>query len=143
MSKTKVTVGTTYPHFWGDRLVNAEVVSIQKIGRRYWCRLEFTESQQPVLHGDDAGSLSGKAAGFDSPRPCVARSIESIVSMPTFAPARPGSCVVQWIDFGHAGLWCEIRDDFVCGSSRPTHWQRCEYGTVDALLASGDAVRVN
>lgn len=144
---TKIEIGTTYPHFWIDRYVNAEVVSRRKEGGRWLWKVRLTESQQPVRRV--GGFLDGSIVEFEYGTARIAPTIEYINSHPAFGPARQGSAVVQWIKFPGenqslaGGLWCEVREQVVCGGSRPTHWQKCEYGTVEALLASGDAAQVS
>jgi len=140
--RPKIEIGTTFPYWHEDRYVNAEVVICVKIGRRNWWTVRLTESQQPIVRKD--GPLAGAFIEFGTDTKTLADRIEYVESLPHYSPARAGSAVVQWIDHGDPrGLWCEIRDQHKCGGSRNTHWQRCEYGTVDALLASGDAVACN
>jgi hypothetical protein len=140
--RPRIKIGTTFPHFWKDRFVNAEVVSCVKVGNRFVWTVRLTESQQPIMWDDKRGELSRKVVEFHCPTGWIADVIEEIEALPTFGPARPGSCIVQWIDFGHHGRWCEVREFVVCGPSRPTHWDKCEYKTVEELIASGDANQV-
>lgn len=145
-TKAKIEIGTTLPWFWVDRFVNAEVVSRRKDGGRWLWKVRLTESQQPIRR--NGGFLDGSIVEFEYRTHFLSAEIERIERFPTFGPARYGSAVVQWIDFGPTanagvgGLWCEVSEQGVCGGSRPTHWQKCEYGSVGALLASGDAVPV-
>jgi hypothetical protein len=139
--RPKIEIGTTFPFLYqGKRFVNAEVVSFHKIGKRKWCTVRLTESQRPIVH--DGGSLAGTTVEFQSPTASIARTIELIRRHPAFGPARQGSCVVQWIDFGHSGLWCEIREPFTHCGGRNTHWTKSEYKTVEELISSGDANQV-
>jgi hypothetical protein len=137
--RPRIKIGTTYPHFWDGRFVNAEVVSGVKIRNRFVWTVRLTESQQPLTWGSKCGDLAGEVVEFHWPTGPIANAIERIEALPTFGPARLGSCVVRWIDFGHQGRWCEVREFVVCGPSRPTHWDKCEYKTVEELVASGDA----
>lgn len=151
MNKTKrpkIEIGTTFPYFHDGRIVNAEVVACVKIGSRAGCRkrnwwtIELTESQRPILHA--GGSLAGKSIGFETDTKSLADRIAAVESLPTFGPSAKvaETCVVQWVDFGgHLGLWAEIREELTYNQGRNTHWTRSEYGTVDELLASGDAVQ--
>jgi hypothetical protein len=146
--RPKIEIGTTFPYWHEDRYVNAEVVNCIKIGsrmgirKRNWWTVRLTESQQPIVR--KGGPLAGTFVEFETDTKTLADRIEYVESLPHYSPARAGTVVVQWIDTEDArGLWCEIRDQHKCGGSRNTHWQRCEYGTVDALLASGDAVACN
>lgn len=143
-TKQKIEIGTTFPWWWTDRFVNAEVVDRRKEGKRWLWKIRLTESQQPIRRS--GGFLDGHFVEFEYKTKTLTDTIEFIEALPTFGPARQGSVVVQWVNFGDhvtgGGLWCEVREQVVCGGSRPTHWQRCEYGSVEALLASGDAVPV-
>ena len=139
--RPKIKIGTTFPHYWQNRFVNAEVVSGVKVRNRFVWTLRLTESQQPIVWDDKRGELSGKIVEFHWPTGWIADAIEKIDALPKFGPARLGSCVVQWIDFGHQGRWCEVREFVVCGPSRPSHWDKCEYATVEELIASGDATK--
>ena len=139
MNKTKrpkIEIGTTFPHFWRDRYVNAEVVSRRKDGRRWLWKIRLTESQQPIRRAE-----SETIVEFEKTTKSLADELAFIDSLPCYGPSGKleNTCVVQWIDFGGGGLWCEIREPHKCGGSRNTHWARSEYGTVDRLLASGDA----
>ena len=140
--RPKIEIGTTFPYWHEDRYVNAEVVICVKIGRRNWWTVRLTESQQPIVRKD--GPLAGSFIEFATDTKSLADSIAYVEGLPHYSPQYGrGSCVVQYVEFPAAGLWCEIRDQHKCGGSRNTHWQRCEYETVDALLASGDAVACN
>lgn len=139
MNKTKrpkIEIGTTFPHFWRDRYVNAEVVSRRKDGRRWLWKIRLTESQQPIRRVE-----SETIVEFEKTTKSLADELAFIDSLPCYGPSYKleNTCVVQWIDFGGGGLWCEIREPHKCGGSRNTHWARSEYGTVDRLLASGEA----
>jgi len=144
--RPKIKIGTTFPHYWDGRFVNAEVVSGVKIRNRFVWTVRFTESQRPITWGDKRGELSGKVVEFHWPTGPIANAIERIDALPTFMPARPenhvNEGVVRWIDFGHAGLWCEIREPFTHCEGRNTHWTKSEYKTVEELIASGDANHV-
>jgi hypothetical protein len=140
--RPKIEIGTTYPHFFVDRFVNAEVVACRKVGKRFVWTVRFTESQQPVTWGSKCGGLSGKIVEFHWATRSIKNAIAWIEALPTFGPARQGSCVVQWIDFGHQGLWCEIREPFTHCEGRNTYWTKSEYKTVEELIASGDANQV-
>jgi hypothetical protein len=139
--RPKIEIGTTYPYSYQGRFVNAEVVSFHKIGKRKWCTVRLTESQRPIVR--DSGSLAGTTVEFQVPTSSVAGVIKSIGRRPVFGPARPEQHahegVVQWIDFGPSGLWCEIREPFTYCEGRNTHWTKSEYKTVEELIASGDA----
>lgn len=143
--KTKrptIDTGTTFPYFYGDRCVNAEVEDYVKNGSRKLWKVRLTESQQPIVRED--GVLAGTNVEFQANSKSIADEIVRIESLPCFGPARAESDVVQWIDFGsNRGLWAEIREVFTYGKGRNTHWTKSEYGDVQSLLASGDAVRVN
>ena len=143
MNKTKrpkIEIGTTFPHFWRDRYVNAEVVSRRKDGGRWLWKIRLTESQQPIRRVE-----SETIVEFEKTTKHLADELAFIDSLPRYTPSGKleATCVVQWIDFGAGdtlgGLWCEIREPYKCGGSRNTHWARSEYGTVDRLLASGEA----
>lgn len=140
-TKQKIEIGTTFPWWWVDRFVNAEVVDRRRNGRKWLWKIRLTESQQPVRR-----TVAETIVEFEYGTKWLTVTLDHLDGLPTFAPARPGSAVVRWINFGShvtvGGLWCEVREQVVCGGSRPTHWQRCEYGSVEALLASGDAVPV-
>jgi hypothetical protein len=140
--RPKIKIGTTFPFFWKDRFVNAEVVSCVKVGKRFVWTVRLTESQRPLVWESERGELSGQIVELRRSTREIANAIQWIESLPTFGPARIGSCVVQWIDFGQWGRWCEVKEFVVCGPSRPTHWDKCEYGTVEELIASGDAKQI-
>lgn len=145
--RPKIEIGTTFPYFHDGRIVNAEVVncvpigSVMSIRKRKWWTVELTESQRPILYA--GGSLSGRSVGFETDTKSLADRVAAIESLPRYGSIRPGSSVVQWIDFGgHLGLWAEIREEITYNQGRNTHWTQSEYGTADDLLASGDAVRI-
>ena len=145
--RPKIEIGTTYPHFFVDRFVNAEVVACRKErNNRNWWTVRLTESQRPLIRGEGFGTLSGKPVEFEVPTRSIKNAIAWIEALPTFGPARPEhhahEGVVQWIDFGHQGLWCEIREPFTHCEGRNTHWTRSEYKTVEELISSGDANQV-
>ena len=141
MSKRpKIEIGTTYPFFYEGRVVNAEVVSNHKVRTRNWWTVRLTESQRPIIR--QGGPLAGWVVEFQTNTKSIADSIAYIESLPCFGPARQESCVVQWIDFGSLGRWCEIREQVVINGSRPTFWDKCEYGSVEELIASGDAKQI-
>jgi hypothetical protein len=137
-TKPKIEIGTTYPHCWQNRYVNAEVVSRQKNGRRRLWRVRLTESQQPVRRAESQCIVE-----FDTTAKGIKDSIDYIASLPCYGPASRNTCVVQWIDFPGHGLWCEIREEITYNQGRNTHWTKSEYGDAESLLASGDAVRVS
>lgn len=138
MSKRpKIEIGTTYPFFYEGRVVNAEVVSTERQGTRNWWTVRLTESQRPIIR--QSGPLSGTAVEFYAPTRSIADSIAYIESFPCFGPARYGSCIVQWIDFGALGIWVELRDPAETSGVRPTQWTRSDYKTVEELISSGDA----
>lgn len=141
--RPKIKIGTTFPHYWIDRFVNAEVVSGVKVRNRYVWAVRLTESQKPITWDGKRGELSGKVVEFHWPTGPIANAIQRIEALPTFGPARYGESVVQWIDFGHQGIWCEIREPFIANrQGRNTHWTKSEYKTVEELIASGDANQV-
>lgn len=140
MSKRpKIEIGTTFPYQYDGRIVNAEVVACEKIGsrrsvrKRNWWTVRLAESQQPIVR--DGGGVE-----FHASTRTLTDYILWTETLPTFGPARNGSCVVQWIDFGHRGLWCEIRENTRCGSGRPTFWTRSQHETSQDLISSGDAL---
>lgn len=148
--RPKIEIGTTFPYWHEDRYVNAEVVRCIKFDsrnglqkRNLWI-VRLTESQQPIVHAWPP-EFEGKPYEFQADTRSIGNRIVCIDSLPHYAP-RHGSCVVQYVEFpgdGPAGgLWCEIRDQHKCGGSQNTHWDRSEYETVEALLASGDATEV-
>lgn len=140
--RPKIEIGTTFPHSWQGRYVNAEVVGRRQEASRPMWTVRLTESQRPIVHG--GGPLAGKFIEFDTRTRQLRDIITYIENLPCFGPARAESDVVQWVDFGgDRGLWAEIREVFTYGKGRNTHWTKSEYGDVESLLASGDAVRVN
>lgn len=139
----KIEIGTTFPHFWQDRYVNAEIVSRRKAARGWWLwTVRLTESQQPVRRAEAQTIVE-----FEKTAAAIRSELWHIKSLPHYSP-REGSCVVQYIKFPGdnsmfgGGLWCEVREQCRCGPHRDTHWRRSECETVEALLASGDAVEV-
>ena len=110
---TKIEIGTTYPHFWVNRFVNAEIVSRRKCGARWLWKVRLTESQQPIRRV--GGFLDGSIVEWEHTTASIKRQVEYTDSLPTYGPTRSGSAIVQWVDFGPsynggvAGLWCEVR----------------------------------
>jgi hypothetical protein len=143
-TKPKIEIGTTYPHCWQNRYVNAEVVSRRKEGGRWLWTVRLTESQQPIRRAE-----SQCIAEYEATTKSISAEIEYISSLPRFRACRAtarragGTCVVQWIDFPLGGLWCEIREQITYNKGRNTHWTKSEYSDAESLLASGDAVRVS
>ena len=130
----KIEIGTTFPHYWQNRYVNAEIVSRRKEGRRWLWKVRLTESQQPVRRAE-----SGWIVEYETTTKALAVDIAYVESHPCYGPASSDTCVVQWIDFPGHGLWCEIREEITYNQGRNTHWTKSEYGDVESLLASGDA----
>jgi hypothetical protein len=136
--RRKIEIGTTLPYFHDGRLVTAEVVDIlTRLSRRLerWWTVRLTDCQQPVVRGD------GEPVDFQAPTRTITANMNYIESLPRFTPARHDSAVVQWIDVPGSGLWCEVRLQHKCGRYRNTHWDKSEWGTVEALIASGEARR--
>jgi len=138
----KIEIGTNYPYFWQGRIVTAEIVGRKKIGSRHWWTVRLTDNQQPLTR-EQHEPFAGSAVEFEAPTRSITANINFIESLPTFAPARHDSAVVQWIEVPGFGLWCEVRLQHKCGGYRNTHWDKSEWGTAEALIASGEARRVD
>ncbi len=138
-TKPKIEIGTTFPHYWQNRYVNAEIVSRRKDGRRRWLwKVRLTEGQQPIRRAESQCIVE-----YEATTKSITSDVSYLESLPCYGPASRSTCVVQWIDFPGHGLWCEIREDITYNKGRNTHWTKSEYGDAESLLASGDAVRVS
>lgn len=142
MKTTKIEIGTTFPFFYGDRWVNAEVDRRRKDGKWWWWTIRLTEGGRPIVRQD--GPLKGHAVEWESQTQDVRWWVDRSHDGATLSP-RCGSSVVQYVCFNcpvGKGLWAEIREHHSSGPYRPTRWVRSEYDTVEELIASGDAVAV-